>query len=105
MTGDGAMSGPPPPQRVPADVWLGRAIKGESDPFHPMGIPPHVVPRVLPGSFIDPDLSPTFDEACEALRGRLATLGGYVDALDFDELTFHNHFINRDLDKSERVRA
>jgi hypothetical protein len=173
------MSGPPPPQRVPADpdearrhaadvrdlleatiarasafteddcnrrvddewssveslrhivfvvdVWLGRTIKGETDPFHPMGIPPHFVPRVLPGSSIDPDVSPTFDEACEALRERLATLNAYMDALSpdelsreigthakdvagglgviFDELTFHNGFINRDLDKIERVRA
>jgi len=109
------------------DVWLGRAIKGEADPFHPMGIPPQFVPRVLPGSSIDPDGSPTFDEACQALRGRLASLDAYVDALGpdelsreigthakdvagglgviFDELTFHNAFINRDLDKIERVRA
>lgn len=169
------MSGPPPPQRVPADatearrhavdvrelleatiarassftedernhrvndewstieslrhivfvvdVWLGRTIKGEADPFHPMGLPPHFVPRVLPGSSIDPETSPTFDEACDVLRGRLGTLGAYVETLGadelareigthaktvagglgviFDELTFHNHFINRDLDVIE----
>lgn len=109
------------------DVWLGRTIKGEDDPFHPVGIPPHFVPRVLPGSSIDADASPTFEEACDVLRGRLATLDAYVAALDgdeldrkigthaetvagglgviFDELTFHNHFINRDLDKIEKVRA
>ena len=105
------------------DVWLGKTIKGEDDPFHPMGIPPHFVPRVLPGSSIDESANPTFDEACEALRGRLATLSDYVDALDtdelereigtharnvagglgviFDELTFHNGFMNRDLDVIE----
>jgi hypothetical protein len=173
------MSGPPPPQRVPADVdaartfsadvanlleatiarassfsedernrrvddewstveslchivfvvdvWLGRTIKGEEDPFHPFGIPPHFVPRKLPGSSIDPDADPTFDEACDVLRGRLATLDEFCSALTvdelarsigghaetvagglgviFDELTFHNSFINRDLDKIEKARA
>jgi len=105
------------------DVWLSKAIKGEDDPFHPTGIPPHFVPRVLPGSSIDADANPKFEEACEVLRGRLATLDEYLDALGpeelareigthaenvagglgviFDELTFHNHFINRDLDVIE----
>lgn len=102
------------------DVWLGKTIKGEDDPFHPTGIPPHFVPRVFPGSSIDPEASPTFAEACEVLRGRLSTLDAYVEKLGadelareigthaktvagglgviFDELTFHNSFINRDLD-------
>jgi hypothetical protein len=109
------------------DVWLGRTIKGEEDPFHPIGIPPHFVPRKLPGSSIDPDVDPTFDEACDVLRGRLATLDEFCSALTmdelarpigghaetvagglgviFDELTFHNGFINRDLDKIEKARA
>lgn len=169
------MSGPPPPQRVPADVdeahhhaadvrerleatitrassftkdernrrvndewstveslrhivfvvdvWLGRAIKGEADPFHPIGLPPHFVPRVLPGSSIDAAASPTFEEARGVLRDRLAMLDAYVETLGvdelareigthaetvagglgviFDELTFHNHFVNRDLDVIE----
>lgn len=105
------------------DVWLGRTIKNQTDPFHPIGIPPHFVPRVLPGSSIDPDAAPTFDETCEVLGGRLATLDAFIDALEpgdlerdigthaktvagglgviFDELTFHNGFINRDLDEIE----
>jgi len=109
------------------DVWLGKQIKGEDDPFHPMGLPPHFAPRVPPGSSIDEDADPSFDEACEAMRGRLATLAAYVDGLGaedlkrehpshaktvagalgviFDELTFHNGFINRDLDAIERDRA
>jgi hypothetical protein len=173
------VSGPPPPQRVPADVhaagssceevmrlleatierassftederhrrvndewstveslrhivmvvdgWLGRTIKGEPDPFHPIGLPPHFAPRVLPGSSIDPDADPTFEEACEVLRGRLQTLAAFVDGLTngehardigthaktvagglgviFDELTFHNFFINRDLSVIEQERV
>ncbi len=108
------------------DVWLGRTINGESDPFHPIGLPPHFVPRTLPGSSIDPDADPTFEEACEALRGRLAKLGAFVESLTpgemaraigthaetvagglgviFDELTYHNAFINRDLDAIEKDR-
>jgi hypothetical protein len=109
------------------DVWLGRTIKGEADPFHPIGLPPHFVPRKLPGSSIDPDADPTFDEACEVLRGRLAKLDEYCDALTadelarpigghaetvagglgviFDELHAHNYFMNRDLDAIEKARA
>jgi hypothetical protein len=173
------MSGPPPPQRVPADIdtaralvtdvtnsleqtiaragsftdaerhqrvndewstleslrhivfvvdiWLGKLIKGEEDPFHPMGLPPHFAPRVPPGSSIDADADPSFEEACDVLRGRLATLARFVDELDvdgltrenpthakttagalgviFDELTYHDGFINRDLNAIEEARG
>ncbi len=109
------------------DVWLGKTIKGEDDPFHPIGIPPHFVPRVLPGSSIDADAQPTFDEACDVMRGRLATLANLVERLKaddlereigthaknvagglgviFDELTYHDGFINRDLTKIEQARS
>lgn len=109
------------------DVWLSRQIRGEEDPFHPMGLPPSFIPPKPPGSSIDPDARPTFDEACDALRGRLADLRTYVDALTqeeldrpieghartvagglgviFDELTAHDHFINRDLDSIEGSRT
>ncbi len=109
------------------DVWLGRTLKGEEDPFHPIGIPPHFVPRVLPGSSIDADADPTFEETCDVLRGRLETLAAFCQALTpdelarpigghaetvagglgviFDELHAHNFFINRDLDKLEKARA
>ena len=102
------------------DVWLGRIIKGEDDPFHPMGLPPHFAPRKPPGSSIAPDAAPTFEEACEAVRGRLEILSAFVNALApdelarpieghaktvagglaviFDELQAHNYFMNRDLD-------
>jgi hypothetical protein len=107
------------------DVWLGKTIRGEDDPFHPIGIPPHFVPRVLPGSSIDAEAQPTFSESCEVMRGRLATLAAFVDKLTprelareigthaktvagglgviFDELTYHDGFINRDLTKIEQA--
>jgi len=102
------------------DVWLGRTVKGEEDPFHAIGLPPHFIPRKLPGSSIDPEAHPTFEEACDVLRGRLATLGVFIDGLTadelarpieghartvagalgviFDEITYHAGFMNRDLD-------
>jgi hypothetical protein len=109
------------------DGWLGRTIKGEDDPFHPIGLTPHFMPGVPPGTSIDPDADPTFDEACEVLRGRLSTLETFVNGLTadelaraigghaenvagglgviFDELTYHNGFMNRDLTKIEQARS
>lgn len=109
------------------DLWLSKAILGEADPFHPMGLPPSFMPPTfLPGSSIDPEAQPTFDEACAVLRERLVGLGAAVGALTqddldraveahagtgagalgvlFDEVTAHNSFINRDLDLIERSR-
>lgn len=104
------------------DLWLSRAILGEPDPFHPMALPPSFMPpKLFPDSSIDPDARPTFDEAGEVLRGRLAALHDYVAALSpdelarpikahagtvggalgviFHELAAHGGFINRDLDQ------
>jgi hypothetical protein len=108
------------------DVWLSRAVLGVDDPFHPMALPPHFMPSKLPGSSIDPDAKPTFDEACEVVRERLDAVRSYVDNLRpeelerpvnnhaktvggalnvlFSELQAHNYFINRDLDVIEAGR-
>ena len=102
------------------DLWLSKAILGEDDPFHPMALPPSFMPPKLPGTSIDPDARPSFDEACDAARGRLKSVRIYVDALTdeelarrvaahaktvggalnvlFTELKAHNAFMNRDLD-------
>jgi hypothetical protein len=109
------------------DLWLSKAVLGEQDPFHPIALPPTFMPPKLPGSSIDPDARPTFDEACDVLRARLATVRAYIDqltpddlerpvkahaktvggALDvlFGEMTAHNRFINRDLDIIEGSRS
>ena len=110
------------------DVWLSRALLDVEDPFHPMALPPHFMPPKLPGSSIDPDARPTFDEACEVARERLDTVRSYVDGLStddlerpiandyaktvggalnvlFSELAAHNYFMNRDLDVIEAERA
>lgn len=102
------------------DLWLSKAILGEQDPFHPIALPPTFMPPKLPGTSIDPDAAPTFEEACEVLRGRLAAVRAYIDELTpdelgrpveahaktvggalgvlFGEMTAHDRFINRDLD-------
>lgn len=109
------------------DLWLSKAVVGEEDPFHPMALPPSFMPPQLPGTSIDPDARPTFDEACEVVRGRLATVrtsigeltpddlerpipmhaktvGGALFVL-FSEMNAHNRFINRDLDIIEGSRS
>jgi hypothetical protein len=102
------------------DLWVSKTILAEDDPFHPMALPPSFMPPKLPGTSIDPDARPTFDEACDAVRDRLKTVQAYVDGLNDDELTrpvqahaktvggalnvlftelkAHNLFLNRDLD-------
>jgi hypothetical protein len=108
------------------DLWLSKAILGEADPFHAIGLPPTFMPPKLPGSSIDPEARPAFDEACEVLRGRMAGIDTYVDGLTreeldrpikahagtvagglgvlFTEMRAHNSFINRDLDLIESSR-
>ena len=109
------------------DLWLSKSVNGDADPFHPMALPPSFMPPKLPGTSIDPDAKPTFDEACEVLRGRLATVRTTIDGLApvdldrpvqshaktvggalnvlFKELQAHNHFVNRDLDIVEGNRS
>lgn len=104
------------------DLWLSRTILGDPDPFHPMALPPSFMPpKLFPGSSIDPDARPSFDEACLVIRDRLAAVRAYVDGMTeddlerpveahaktvggalsvlFDELAAHDTFINRDLDR------
>ncbi len=109
------------------DLWLSKAILGESDPFHPIALPPTFMPPRLPGSSIDPDARPTFDEACDVVRGRLVSVRTYVDELTpdelgrpveahaktvggalsvlFGEMKAHTRYINRDLDIIEGSRS
>ena len=108
------------------DLWLSKTIAGEADPFDPMALPPSFMPPKLPGTSIDPDADPTFDEACAVLRVRLQrvrdalaevtddgltrpvaahakTVGGAWSVL-LGELRAHNRFVNRDLDAIESSR-
>lgn len=108
------------------DLWLSKVVLGEDDPFHPMALPPTFMPPKLPGTSIDPEARPSFEEACEAVRDRLAALRSYVEGLTADdldrpvaahaktvggalgvllgELKAHTRFVNRDLDVIEAGR-
>jgi hypothetical protein len=105
------------------DGWLHRTIRGEADPFHPVGLPPSFMPPKPDATSIDPDAHPTFEEARDVLRGRMQAFRSYVDELTrqelsrpidnftgsvhgslwiiFGELWAHNQFMNRDLDVIE----
>lgn len=108
------------------DLWLSRNILGGEDSFHPIALPPSFAPAKLPGSSIDPDADPSFEEAREVVRTRLGpvtdhvtrlnedefewptethakTVAGALDVL-FKELLAHNYFMNRDLDIIEKQR-
>ena len=110
-----------------ADLWLSKMLRGEDDPFHPIALPPTFMPPKLPGSSIDPDARPSFDEACDVLRGRVAAVVEYCDAVGreeldrlhashagtgagclgvlFTEFKAHDSFMNRDLDAIEAARS
>lgn len=104
------------------DVWLSRTILGDPDPFHPIALPPGFMPpKLFPDSSIDPDARPSFDEACRVVRERVAAVRAYVDGMTeadlerpveahaktvggalsvlFNELSAHDTFIHRDLDR------
>lgn len=104
------------------DLWLARAILGDPDPFDSMALPPTFMPPTLfPGSGIDPDADPSFEEVCGVLRRRVAGLTEYLDgvadddlvrpvdahvgtvggalAVVFHEMEAHDRFVNRDLDR------
>jgi DinB family protein/pentapeptide repeat protein len=107
------------------DGWFSRTIRGEEDPFHPIGLTPSFMPPKPEGTSIDPDADPTFEEARDVLRDRMGAFRAYVDDLVqeelsrpidnftgsvhgslwviFDELWAHNRFINRDLDVIEKA--
>jgi len=110
------------------DLWLSKVILGEPDPFDPIALPPTFMPpKLFPGSSIDPDAHPSFEDASDVLRGRMIRLHHYVDALTpdelarsveahagtvggaldvlFNELHAHDRFINRDLDHLEAARS
>jgi hypothetical protein len=102
------------------DAWLGKNIKGEEDPYHPIALPPTSMPRKPPDTSIDPDAHPAFEEALDVWDGRLGSLREFVDSITpeelerpidnpydpnvraalwviFEELWAHNQFMNRDM--------
>jgi hypothetical protein len=74
------------------DAWFGHAILGDSQPFHPIGLPATFFADGA--SFgIDPTASPTFVEVEDVLAGRFAALRDFAGAAvqdDLDQIRPHN---------------
>jgi hypothetical protein len=102
------------------DGWISGTVLGQKDTHHPIGLPPTFMPAKPPGTAIDPDVRPTFEEALEIWRGRFDVLRGVVEGVTpeelerpipqphaktvlgalwivLDEIWAHNQFMNRDL--------
>lgn len=67
------------------DAWIGRAVLGESDPFHPIALPPTFLPPTGPGMSCDPNAKPSFEEALAVWETRMQTLREVVDGLTTQE--------------------
>lgn len=67
------------------DGWFGRAVRGEAEPYHPLGL---TASFLAPADFgIDPDLRPALDDVLAARRDRQQQVRDHVRALDDEGLT------------------
>jgi DinB superfamily/Pentapeptide repeats (8 copies) len=67
------------------DAWFGRAVLGESHPYHRLGL----VPAFLgDGSQLglDPHAAPSFDEVLDARNGRMARVRQFLESATDDDL-------------------
>jgi uncharacterized damage-inducible protein DinB len=61
------------------DGWFGRAVLGEAEPYHPLGL---TASFLDPADFgVDPDLRPSLDDVLEARRRRQQQVRDHVRAL------------------------
>lgn len=67
------------------DAWINRALLGQTDPFHPIALPPTFLPPTAPGMSCDPSANPTFEEALEVWETRMRTVREVVDGLKTKE--------------------
>jgi hypothetical protein len=66
------------------DGWFGRAVLGETDPYHPLGL---TASFLDPADFgIDPDLRPALDDVLAARRDRQQQVRDHVRTLDDEGL-------------------
>jgi hypothetical protein len=67
------------------DGWFGRAVLGEAEPYHPLGL---TASFLDPADFgIDPDLTPALDDVLAARHDRQQQVRDHVRALDDEGLT------------------
>lgn len=69
------------------DGWVGRMLRAQEHPYHPLGLPPTDFPGDQHAAIgLDPTAEPTWDEVVEALRSRHAQVREEVDRLTDDLL-------------------
>jgi hypothetical protein len=66
------------------DAWFGRAVLGEAEPYHPLGMPATFM--AVAGLGLDPDLRPPLEEVLAARTARQDQLRAHLRALDDETL-------------------
>jgi hypothetical protein len=67
------------------DAWLGYAIQGQPDPFHPLGLPPSFVTDADTYG-IDPTVTPSYEQVVEVRAERMARVRTFLQAVTQAEL-------------------
>jgi hypothetical protein len=68
------------------DVWLGRAIQGTEQPFHPIGQPNAEYETDGNDMSVFTTVTPSYAEVLEVRAGRVAMVRDFLDAVTPDEL-------------------
>ena len=68
------------------DVWLGKAVLGLAQPFHPLGQPNAEYATDGYDTSIFTTAAPTYDEVLEVRAGRVAMVRGFLADVTEDEL-------------------
>jgi len=67
------------------DAWFGRAVLGESHPYHPLGLAPAFLGDGTQLG-LDPHAAPSFDEVLDVRKGRMARVRGFLATATDDDL-------------------
>jgi uncharacterized damage-inducible protein DinB len=62
------------------DIWLGEAILGKPDAYHPLGVPCSMW-REQAAGLVDLDAAPSYDEVLEARAGRVGMVRDFLATL------------------------
>lgn len=68
------------------DTWLGRAVRGEEQPYHPLGIPNAEYETDGHDMSIFTDVAPTWKEVRQARAGRVAQVRDFLDGVTAEDL-------------------
>jgi DinB superfamily len=68
------------------DTWLGRAVRGEEQPYHPLGVPHAEYETDGYDTSIFSDVPPTWEEVLEVRAGRVAQVRDLLGGVTADDL-------------------